>query len=99
MMNFFFSAIGSDQNTAGEGCPRGKGDIGIFKPGQVHLDKGYLYQNTTFVFVFGKGHIGPSSLEQRMSSENVIFSLFLEFSNRAKFTRRIEIDTKILPTD
>ena len=73
--------------------------FGIFKPGQVHLDKGYLYQNTTFVFVFGKGHIGPSSLEQRMSSENVIFSLFLEFSNRAKFTRRIEIDTKILPTD
>ena len=97
-MNFFFSAIGSDQNTAGEGCPRGKGDIGIFKPGQVHLDKGYFYQNIILVFVFGKGHIWPNSLEQRMSSENVIF-FCLEFSNQAKFTWRIEIDTKILPTD
>ena len=75
-MDFFFSAIGSDQNTAGEGCPRGKGDIGIFKPGQVHLDKGYFYQNIILVFVFGKGHIGPNSLEQRMSSENVIFFVF-----------------------
>ena len=75
-MNFVFSAVGSDQNTASEGCPRGKGDIGIFKPGQVHLDKGYFYQNIIFVFVFGKGHIGPSSLEQRMSTENVFFFVF-----------------------
>ena len=44
-MNFFFSAIGSDQNTAGEGCPRGKGDIGIFKPGQVHSENRDRHQN------------------------------------------------------
>ena len=84
-MNFFFSAIGSDQNTAGEGCPRGKGDIGIFKPGQVHLDKGYFHQN--IIFVFGKGHIGPSSLEERMSSENVIFFCVWNFQTGPSLLR------------
>ena len=74
-MNFFFSAIGSDQNTAGEGCPRGKGDIGIFKPGQVHLDKGYFYQN--IIFVFGKGHIALGQVHSNRGCLQKMLSFFV----------------------
>ena len=77
-MDFFFSAIGSDQNTAGEGCPRGKGDIGIFKPGQVHLDKGYFHQNEigclqNIFFVFGIFKPARVHLDKGYFYQNIIF--------------------------